>query len=220
MPRPSANEADKDANASRELVDDSSDPQEPTQVIPTILERQYTLDSNPSAVAVQIARTGKLSRPVEFKLDVDRRMLTVRATARDHQAIVEILNQIRKSRPMPDAGDETAGETATLSATSKQRQRYQGPRLGLVRDKSKNGAVVGEVRPHSPAATAGFQPGDVIYRINNEVIQDFGQLAAALATHHPGDTVQIIILRNGTAQLIRVKLGEPERPRDQLQGQR
>ena len=87
---------------------------------------------------------------------------------------------------------------------------YKGPRLGLVRDKTQRRAVVGQVVPDTPAMAAGLKVGDIIYRVDEQVIGDFGDLADVLMKHKPGEKVRIVILREGRAKVVWVTLAEPK----------
>ena len=87
--------------------------------------------------------------------------------------------------------------------------------MGVLRDKqaTEEGAVVGKVRDGSPAAKAGIMAGDVIYRVNKIIVNDFRELAAELQRFDIGDEVPIIVLREGTAKAVFVRLSEaPPRP--------
>jgi serine protease Do len=72
----------------------------------------------------------------------------------------------------------------------------------------KNGVVVGQVQPGSPAAAAGVQPRDVITQIDGRALQSDSSLAESVNAHKPGDTITLTILR-GTQQLsLPVTLGQ------------
>jgi serine protease Do len=79
-------------------------------------------------------------------------------------------------------------------------------RLGV---QVKDGAVIGQVVPGSPAATAGLQPEDIITSIDGQPLQGESALAEAINGHKPGDTITLAVLRNQQQQLsVRVTLGE------------
>ncbi len=46
-----------------------------------------------------------------------------------------------------------------------------------------------------PAASAGLRSGDVITAIGSTAIHGTNDLVAAIATHHPGDHVQLTVKR-------------------------
>jgi 2-alkenal reductase len=69
------------------------------------------------------------------------------------------------------------------------------------------------VFPNSPAADAGIRQGDVITEIDGTAITADSDLAELMLPHHPGDTIALTVLRNGSKQTIQVKVGTlPEQP--------
>lgn len=77
--------------------------------------------------------------------------------------------------------------------------------LGLTEPK---GALVGDVSPKSPAASAGLQRGDVILRLNDKLVEDSGHLRNLVAGIRPGTTISLTILREGKEQRVPVAVGE------------
>lgn len=67
--------------------------------------------------------------------------------------------------------------------------------LGLAR---ATGVLLSEVVAGGPADQANLRPGDLIVRIDNLEVQQFGGLISYLFTNtSPGDTVQLVYIRNG-----------------------
>jgi serine protease Do len=75
--------------------------------------------------------------------------------------------------------------------------------LGL---SSTNGVVVADAQTEGPAAKAGIKSGDVIVGYNDEPIKSSHELALAVATTKPGQSVQVKILRDGKPQTIAVTI--------------
>ncbi|NIP84387.1 MAG: PDZ domain-containing protein, partial [Planctomycetales bacterium] len=73
--------------------------------------------------------------------------------------------------------------------------RPGGPVIGVVHDDQVTEARIANVLPDSPAEKAGIRSGDVITRFDGQEIERFGQLADAVATHEPGDRVQVEVRR-------------------------
>jgi len=66
-------------------------------------------------------------------------------------------------------------------------------------------AIVGDVLPHSPAARAGVQPGDVINAINGEEPFDFSSLLIASALSEDGDEIKLDVTHtDGTSEVVGV----------------
>ena len=69
-----------------------------------------------------------------------------------------------------------------------------------------NGAVVTQVEDGSPAAKAGLKVGDVITEVNGQNIEDAGELQMEVGQKQPGATVQLKVMRDGSAVNLPVTL--------------
>ncbi|MCB1775926.1 MAG: DegQ family serine endoprotease [Candidatus Competibacteraceae bacterium] len=72
------------------------------------------------------------------------------------------------------------------------------------------GALVALVLPDSPAASAGFKPGDVILRYSGEPVEDSSQLPRMIGVTPVGKTVAMSILRNGEPLEIKATIARLE----------
>ncbi len=73
--------------------------------------------------------------------------------------------------------------------------------------KDIKGALVGDVSPGGPAATAGIRRGDLITKFSDVKIESYEILPRAVASKKPGTTVNVEILRDGKPKTFAVKLG-------------
>ncbi len=73
---------------------------------------------------------------------------------------------------------------------------------------NRNGALVASVLPHSPAAAAGVQAGDLIRSVNGRAVHTPRDLAIDIAAVKPGDHAAIGVLRDGKAKTIQVAIAE------------
>ena len=69
------------------------------------------------------------------------------------------------------------------------------------------GALVGQIVSGSPADQAGVKAGDVITAFGETAVKDSNDLVAAIADHHPGDTVTLTVRRGSSTLHITAKLG-------------
>ena len=81
---------------------------------------------------------------------------------------------------------------------------------------NETGVVVSGVTPHSPAAAAGIQPGDVLTdfagtAIEAEKEEDLGNFQRVVARVAPGESASIALLRGGARKQLRVTLVEAPR---------
>ncbi len=76
----------------------------------------------------------------------------------------------------------------------------------------KQGVILAQVDPNSPAAQAGMRPNDILLSLDNTPLKSVADLRNVLAAHNPGDTVSAVILRNGSQRQLSVTLGEAPAP--------
>ena len=77
------------------------------------------------------------------------------------------------------------------------------------------GLLIATVAPGSPADRAGLREGDVLLQVNGVPVNDRGAVTFQIATHRPGDTVPVVVRRNGRTETLRVRLDAvPELPRE------
>jgi serine protease Do len=72
------------------------------------------------------------------------------------------------------------------------------------------GALVSSVEKGGPAEHGGVEPGDVILKLNGEVLKDSSELPVQIASISPGTTVKLEVWRNHETREISVKLGAME----------
>jgi serine protease Do len=68
------------------------------------------------------------------------------------------------------------------------------------------GALVSEGEPDTPGAKAGLRTGDVIAELDGKPVTDAGQLQMAVGQKRPGDTIHLLVVRDGKATSIAVTL--------------
>ena len=90
--------------------------------------------------------------------------------------------------------------------------RGYGSYLGTVPDMSsmmgaEGGVLLADVRDGGPAHTAGIRGGDTITQMASMVIQNLYDMSFALQDHRPGETIEIIVLRNSEELTFRAVLG-------------
>jgi len=87
-----------------------------------------------------------------------------------------------------------------------------GPYLGTIPDfgEQEHGVKLAGVRDGSPADKAGIRGGDVVVRFDHREINDLYDYTEALRAHQPGDTVEIVVLRDGAEVTLQATLGTRE----------
>jgi hypothetical protein len=72
------------------------------------------------------------------------------------------------------------------------------------------GFLVTAVDDGGPAAQAGFQVYDVIWKLGDQMLVNEVQMAALLRLHQPGDKVVFSAFRSGKPQQFKVQVGKPK----------
>jgi len=70
-----------------------------------------------------------------------------------------------------------------------------------------SGVIVSQVIAGSAAVQAGLRTGDVITKVNDQVIDAEHPLKSLMLRFRPGDRVRLTVYRDGTAQAVEVTLG-------------
>jgi len=79
--------------------------------------------------------------------------------------------------------------------------------LGVATEDAKGGAGIAEVRAGTPAADAGLRGGDVVTRIDGEVVRSADALRSSIDARKPGETVELTVRRDGSTRTLKVTLG-------------
>ncbi|MBZ5624029.1 MAG: DegQ family serine endoprotease [Acidobacteriia bacterium] len=77
--------------------------------------------------------------------------------------------------------------------------------LGL---KEARGLAINSITSGGPAEKAGLKTGDVILQLNGKDVNDANELRNEIAANGPGTEVTLTILRDGSQQQVRARLGE------------
>ncbi|MEO5576714.1 MAG: trypsin-like peptidase domain-containing protein [Gaiellaceae bacterium] len=70
-----------------------------------------------------------------------------------------------------------------------------------------SGASLAEVRTGTPAARAGLKGGDVVTKLDGESVDSADELRRLVDSKSPGDSIELILERNGTTRTLKVTLG-------------
>jgi serine protease Do len=76
--------------------------------------------------------------------------------------------------------------------------------------KDTNGALVAEVEPGSPADKAGIKGGDILVEFNGKKVTDSHHLKFEVARTHPGESVAVKVLRDGSSKSMEVAIGNSD----------
>jgi len=84
-----------------------------------------------------------------------------------------------------------------------------GAFLGIAADSRAgwDGVRLGSIVPGSAAERAGLRAGDVLVRLDDTGLQRFSDLRALLDRHRPGETLQLVYLRDGLDRATAITLG-------------
>jgi putative serine protease PepD len=88
------------------------------------------------------------------------------------------------------------GELRAQARGEVRREGFLG--VGLTqREDGGQGAIITNVQPGSPAAKAGIREGDIVVSVDDQTIDGQAGLVAAIRDASPGQTVEIVLSRDG-----------------------
>ncbi|NYI42376.1 PDZ domain-containing protein [Demequina lutea] len=116
--------------------------------------------------------------------------ITVVVDHNSAQETVVITLGAQGDRPAPPAPADVAWAGARLAHFEK-----------------KDGVLVRSVAADGPAATAGIAAGDVVTSIDGQTVTDWWQAREIVASHAPGDKIQVVVDRDGASRTLTVTLG-------------
>ena len=87
-------------------------------------------------------------------------------------------------------------------------QMEKGGFLGVACKETKKGVVVVEAIEGTVAEESGLRPNDLILAVDGENIDNREELTILLATKNPSDEIKLEYEREGSAQSLKIKLGE------------
>jgi putative serine protease PepD len=85
---------------------------------------------------------------------------------------------------------------------------YLGVQASLTTGSSRDGALIQEVYPDSPASKAGIQPGDLVVSVDGKAVENYSEMVAAIRAHQPGDKITLGVVRGGNETTITATLTE------------
>ena len=144
------------------------------------------VNSDGEVIGINTAVAGQRAQNIGFAIAID--------------TVKPLLDRLRAGESAPAQGF-LGVSTATLTPEIRERLDF-GPEAG---------AIVIEVVPGSPAASAGLLPNDVITRIGDQDIDTNANVQTAVRAHKPGDQVEIAWTRGDEEQRATVVLAT--RPR-------
>src|SRR5438034_2858230 len=111
-----------------------------------------------------------------------------------------------------------AGAVAQLRQRAELRRGWLGVRIQQVTDeigeslniKPARGALVAGVDDKGPAKPAGIEPGDVVVKFDGKDVKDPKDLSRVVADTAVGKEVDIVIIRKGKEETLKVTLGRLE----------
>lgn len=115
-----------------------------------------------------------------------------------------------------EPGKQGPEEKAFLGVVVESLEEFTRLHLGMEAGK---GFGIREVSPESPAAKAGLKPGDVLVKLEQQVLFSATPLPATMSLFQPGQKIRVTFLRKGQEQNAEITLAgrivdaRPEGPR-------
>jgi S1-C subfamily serine protease len=172
-----------------------------------------TVDTNAGGALVGMLQTDAAINPGNSGgplLDAEAKVIGIATAIANPAESQRVGFAIPASRAKPIIEDLRLGRAAAFLGVSTQNVT---PALARELDLGvTDGAHVSRVTEGSPAADAGIQEGDVIVEIDGEPISDSADVQTAVRSRRPGDTVRVVVDRDGERVAVDATL--VERPND------
>ncbi len=101
--------------------------------------------------------------------------------------------------------DTVARIAAQLIESGSVEHAYLGVATDDVTD--GDGVRIAELRPGTPAESAGLRDGDIVTAIDGKAVEAADELRQSIDAKRPGDSVDLTIVRGGAERTIEVELG-------------
>jgi hypothetical protein len=95
----------------------------------------------------------------------------------------------------------------------RQQARQGDPELGVAIAATQEGLEILRVYPNTAAEQAGLQPGDRIVRFGDQRVRSVEELVQVLQQRDPGESVQVLVDRDGQQATMEVQLQASQRAR-------
>lgn len=137
---------------------------------------------------------------VDFKIDRNRKVQTVAVTLGERPATpdIEVGEETPSLRPFSAEASRASLGVSVIPLTEELRERYD---LSI-----RRGAFIAQVRPGSPADTAGLPVGGVIVAIDGRRIDTADELVGIIAASRPGNMVELTYYQGATLARKSVRL--------------
>jgi S1-C subfamily serine protease len=101
--------------------------------------------------------------------------------------------------PVVATGSEERYEGGRVDFLLAEREADLPPpgRMGMMLASEETGVTIAQVNPTSPAADAGFRPGDRVVSIAGERVQGMDDVRLALLDRSAGEEVRVEVARGG-----------------------
>jgi serine protease Do len=106
------------------------------------------------------------------------------------------LRELQDAKQMADKGEPGQNEGGKLGLSVRPVTRQEATELGL---SGREGLLVAGVDPEGPAASAGFQPGDVITEVNGKAVSDAATLRSGVQA--AGQRPSLVLVTRGKDSL-------------------
>ncbi|MFQ5589743.1 MAG: M20/M25/M40 family metallo-hydrolase [Phycisphaerae bacterium] len=134
----------------------------------------------------------------------DSAKINAKAGAKVVATVADTAYALATRQARPKFVEVSGTDTPTATGTPSYRV-VMGIAPGYV-DDGKAGMAVDAVNPEGPADLAGIKAGDRIIRLNGKEVANIYDYMASTRNNNPGDTVEVVVLRNGKELTLEVTL--------------
>jgi S1-C subfamily serine protease len=141
-------------------------------------------------------------------VDVNGRVIGINTAIADPSSANNIGFAISISSAVPVLDDLRAGKTPRVAFMGVSTETVTPSLVRLRKLDVRQGAYVAVVTPDGGAAKAGVKKGDVMIEVGGQRVTSNDDVVRIVREHRPGDSLKVVVRRNGIRKTLEVALGE------------
>lgn len=166
-------------------------------------DHQAFLEAGIVAVHIFGAATSDYHRPTDSADKIDIASL-LKATTLSKEVVQYLSNRDGPMTNLLKPADPNTTKPTTATQTGRTVSTGTMPDFAF----AGTGVKIAQIAPNSAGDTAGLKPGDILTQFGGVIVTNLRSYTQQLSKYNPGDTVQVIVERNGKPMVFELELAK------------